>query len=117
METISGQNYELVGIISGEVLAERAAHERRAPGFPQVAGTAKSESRGASRHLLEGKAEDGNLLAGHCVEHAGDDHLHEAVLLVVVDLDHRVPVVRHPLQAHALTATQQTTLQLSLISV
>lgn len=71
------------------------------------AGTTRSESHGASVHLLEGKAEDGNLLAGHSVEHAGDDHLHKAVLLVVVDLDHRVPVVGHPLQAHALTATSQ----------
>lgn len=57
--------------------------------------------------LLEGKAEDGDLLAGDGVEHGGDDHLHKAVLLVVIDLDHRVPVVRHPLQPHALTAPQR----------
>ncbi len=57
-------------------------------------------------HLLEGEAEDGDLLAGDGVEHAANDHLHKAVLLVVVDLDHRVPVVRHPLQAHTLTAPQ-----------
>jgi hypothetical protein len=54
--------------------------------------------------LLEGKTQDGDLLAGDGVEHARDDAIHEAVLLVVVHLDHAVPVVRHTLQAHALAA-------------
>ncbi len=48
-----------------------------------------------SGHLLEGKAQHGDLLARDGVEHGVDHALHKALLLVVVDLDH----LRAPLQS------------------
>ncbi len=39
-------------------------------------------------HLLEGKAQHGNLFAGDCVEHGVNHALHKALFLVVIDVDH-----------------------------
>ena len=60
-----------------------------------------------SGHLLKCKAQDGDLLSRDCVEHARDDALHKAVFLVVIYLNHRVPILRNPLQANALAAHSQ----------
>ena len=42
--------------------------------------------------LLEGEAENGDLLIRNCVEHRRDDPATKALLLVVVHFDHTVPV-------------------------
>ena len=60
-----------------------------------------------SDYLLECKAQDGNLLSTDCIEHARDDALHKAILLVVIYLNHRVPILRNPLQANALAVQNQ----------
>ena len=60
-----------------------------------------------SGHLLKCKAKDGDLLSRDCVEHARDDALHKSVFLIVIYLDHRVPILRNPLQADALAAHSQ----------
>ena len=43
---------------------------------------------GVTGVFLEGKPQDGDLLARHCIEHAADDALHEPLLLVVVHAHH-----------------------------
>ena len=39
-------------------------------------------------HLLEGEAQDGDVLAANSVEHGLDDTPHKPLLLIVVDLYH-----------------------------
>lgn len=51
-------------------------------GIPSVAGV-----------FLKGKAEYGDALVVERVEHARDDFVRESFLLVVVDLEHLVPVL------------------------
>ncbi|TVU44955.1 hypothetical protein EJB05_04419, partial [Eragrostis curvula] len=80
-----------LGLVTQETLADVDGR-----GLPGVTGV-----------LLEGEAEDGDLLAGHGVEHGGHDAVDEAALLVVVDLDHLLPVVGHLGQAVALADVHQ----------
>ncbi|GJN23258.1 hypothetical protein PR202_gb10892 [Eleusine coracana subsp. coracana] len=62
---------------------------------------------GVTSVLLEGKAKDGDLLASHGVEHGRHHAVDETALLVVVDLDHLLPVVGNLGQAVALTDVHQ----------
>ena len=79
----------------GAVLHEAAAHVNggRLPGVSGV--------------LLEREAQDGDVLVADGVEHAGDDAPHEAVLLVVVDGNHALPVLGHLLEALGLADVHQ----------
>jgi hypothetical protein len=80
-----------LGLITQQALADIDGR-----GLPGVAGV-----------LLESEAEDGDLLAGDGVEHGRHDAVHEPALLVVVDLDHLLPVVGHLGQAIALADVHQ----------
>lgn len=53
----------------------------------------KDNKPSVARILLECKAKYGNGLVIERVEHARDDLVCEALLLVVVDLNHLVPVL------------------------
>jgi hypothetical protein len=74
------------------LVAKKALAHVDGRGLPGVTGV-----------LLEGEPEDGDLLAGHGVEHGRHHTVHKPALLVVVDLDHLLPVVGNLRQPVALT--------------
>merc|ERR1712066_1040730 len=57
--------------------------------------------------LLESEAEDCDLLVGHGVEEAGDDLVSEVFLLVLVHIDHHLPVTCTFVQTFALANVHQ----------
>jgi hypothetical protein len=87
-----------LGVVDADLglVTEKALAHVNGRGLPGVTGV-----------LLEGKPEDGDLLVGHGVEHGRHHAVHEPALLVVVDLDHLLPVVGNLGQAVALADVHQ----------
>mmetsp|Transcript_5284 Transcript_5284/g.15951 ORF Transcript_5284/g.15951 Transcript_5284/m.15951 type:complete len:426 (+) Transcript_5284:664-1941(+) len=81
-----------LGVVHREVgaLVQQAVAHVDGGGLPGVPGI-----------LLEGKAQNGNLLSPHRVEQARDHNVHKPPLLQVVDRHHGLPVPRDLLQAKA----------------
>mmetsp|Transcript_24738 Transcript_24738/g.68889 ORF Transcript_24738/g.68889 Transcript_24738/m.68889 type:complete len:240 (-) Transcript_24738:218-937(-) len=75
-----------IGAVTKQTLADIDGR-----GFARVAGV-----------FLERKAKHRDLLPRDGVEHAADDPLHKAVLLVVVDVHYLLPVIGDLLQANCL---------------